>query len=263
MWNAEGRTEGTALLRMPLTNFFDGTQSISASHYQELPNPKGNALENRFVGDYLLYGTGSGWWDAKKKSSSDLYAVRWTDVSVHKIPLAHGIDRIEQMGDSAVVVGTDGTDLHFSAVSLRDDPKVLFDYVRQHASQGELRSHGFFYKPENEGAGTLGLPISVPGRPGYSHLFQESSAILFLRNDKLSFHEVGELRAEPEKAKNDSCRASCVDWYGNSQPLFMHGRVIALLGYELVEGSLENGQLQEKRRIDYGPQRLNAAVSAK
>jgi hypothetical protein len=52
------------------------------------------------------------------------------------------------------------------------------------------------------------------------------------------------------------CRASCVDWYGNSQPLFVHGRVIALLGYELVEGTLENGQIQEKRRINYGPQSL-------
>jgi hypothetical protein len=34
------------------------------------------------------------------------------------------------------------------------------------------------------------------------------------------------------------------------------------LGYELVEGTLENGQLQEKRRINYGPQSLAAAVRA-
>jgi len=263
MWNAEGRTEGTALLRVPLTRFFDGTQSISASNYQELPSPQGYALQNRFVGDYLLYGTGSGWWDPQKKSTSDLYAVRWTDARAHKITLVHGIDRIEQMGDAAVVVGTDGADLHFSAVSLTNGPKEMFDYVRKGASQGELRSHGFFYKPEDEDAGTLGLPISVPGRPGYGHLFQESSAILFLRNDKLRFREVGELRADPEKARDDRCRASCVDWYGNSQPLFMHGRVIALLGYELVEGTFENGQIQEKRRINYGPQSLNAALSAK
>jgi len=50
-----------------------------------------------------------------------------------------------------------------------------------------------------------------------------------------------------------------VDWYGNSQPLFVHGRVIALLGYELVEGTIENGQIQEKRRINYGPQNFAAA----
>jgi hypothetical protein len=39
--------------------------------------------------------------------------VQWTNGDVHKIPLSHGIDRIEQMGDAAVVVGTDGADLQF------------------------------------------------------------------------------------------------------------------------------------------------------
>ena len=259
MWSAEGKTAGTALLRMPLASFSDGTQSIPASSYQKLPNPKGYDLQNRFVGDYLLYGTGSGWWYPQKKNPTDLYAVRWTDSSVHKVRLSHGIDRIEQMGDAAVIVGTDGTDLHFSAVSLSNSPEEMFDYVRMGASQGELRSHGFFYKPEDQDTGMLGLPISLPGRPGYGHLFQQSSAILFLRNDKLRFQDVGELKANAEKAKDDRCRASCVDWYGNSQPLFVHGRLIALLGYELVEGTLENGQIQEKRRINYGPQSLAAA----
>src|SRR5260370_16952523 len=62
MWNAEGRTAGTALLRTPLASFSDGTQSIPASSYQKLPNPQAYALQNRFVGDYLLYVTGSVCW---------------------------------------------------------------------------------------------------------------------------------------------------------------------------------------------------------
>ena len=259
MWSAEGTTAGTALLRMHLASFSDGTQSIPASNYQKLPNPEGYALQNRFVGNYLLYGTGTGWWYPQKKNSAVLYAVRWTDGTVHKIALAHGIDRIEQMGDAAVVVGTDGSDLHFSAISLSGSPEEKVDYIRKGASQGELRSHAFFYKPEDQDTGMLGLPISIPVRAGYRHLFDESSAILFLRNDGLRFREIGELNANPEKAKDDSCRASCVDWYGNSQPLFVRGRVIALLGYELVEGTIENGQIQEKRRINYGPRSLAAA----
>jgi len=52
-------------------------------------------------------------------------------------------------------------------------------YVRKGASQGELRSQGFFYKPDGEDSGTLGLPMSVPTRPGYRHLFETSAAILF------------------------------------------------------------------------------------
>ena len=93
-------------------------------------------------------------------------------------------------------------------------------------------------------------------------MFDESSAILFLRNDSLRLREIGELNANPEKAKDDGCRASCVDWYGNSQPLFVHGRVIALLGYELVEGTLEHGQIQERRRINYAPRGLAVAQRA-
>ena len=259
MWNAEGAATGTALLRMPLASFSDGSESLPASNYRKLSNPKGYALQNRFVGDYLLYGTGSGWWYPQKTEKTDLYAVRWASGDAHRVTLTHGIDRIEQMGDDAVVVGTDGADLHFSAIRLSGFPEEIFDYVRRGASQGELRSHGFFYKPEARGAGMLGLPISVPGRAGYRHLF-EGSAVLFLRNDGLRFQEVGELKAHPEEAKNDRCRASCVDWYGNSQPLFVHGRVMALLGYELVEGTVEDGKIQERRHINYVSQKSAASL---
>ena len=129
--------------------------------------------------------------------------------------LPHGVDRIEQMGSDAVVVGTDGKDLHFTSVRPADWPEIASRYTRK-AAQANSGSHGFFYKPDGEDSGTLGLPINIPGRPGYRHLFEDSAAILFLRNDSLQFREVGELGAQPENAINDQCRASCVDWYGNA-----------------------------------------------
>jgi hypothetical protein len=100
----------------------------------------------------------------------------------------------------------------------------------------------------------------VPGRSGYKHLFEDSAAILFLRNDGLHFQEVGELTAQSERAVDDACRASCVDWYGNSRPLFIRGRIIAMLGYELVEGTMRNGRMQELRRVNYSPQAVKIAV---
>ncbi len=165
----------------------------------------------------------------------------------------------EQLGSDAVVVGTDGQDLHFTAVRLGKWPAVADVYTRKGASQGELRSHGFFYKPDGQQSGILGLPISQPGRPGYRNLFDSSAAVLFLKNDSLHFREVGELEAQSEKAIDDGCRASCVDWYGNARPLFVHGRVIALLGYELVEGTVSNGRIHEMRRVNYAPQKLEAS----
>jgi hypothetical protein len=173
---------------------------------------------------------------------------------LHKFNLPHGVDRIEQMGTGAVVIGTDGKDLHFTSLRLKPEPEVVSRYTREAASQGELRSHGFFYKPDGEDSGTLGLPISKPGRPGYRHLFESSASLLFLRNDAFEFRMLGELDSQSEKAQDDNCRASCVDWYGNARPLFLRGRVFALLGYELVEGKLDQGRITELRRISYAPQ---------
>jgi hypothetical protein len=130
------------------------------------------------------------------------------------------------------------------------------------ATLGSALSQGFFYKPDGPDSGTLGLPISTPARPGYQHLFDSSAAILFLRNDALHFEEVGELAARSDKAVDDACRASCVDWYGNSRPIFVRGRVLALMGYELVEGTIGEGHMRELRRVNYAPTATNIRETA-
>ena len=253
MWAAEVADGDVALMRIPITSFSDGREAVPASSYRQLNNLDGHVFHNRFVGDYLIYGTGSGWGDPEKKGQWPLVMVNWRGGNSHQLKLPHGVDRIEPLSSDAVIVGTDGKDLHFSSVKLSSWPEVISRYTRKEASQGELRSHGFFYKPENDNSGTLGLPITVPGRAGYKHLFENSAAILFLRNDSLHFREIGELGSEPDKAVDDKCRASCVDWYGNARPLFLRGRVFALLGYEIVEGALDTGRMQEIRRVNFGP----------
>lgn len=253
MWNAEKTAGDVALMRVPLANFSDGSDTAAPSCYRSLPEPGGYAFQNRFVGAYLLYGSGSGWDYPRKADRSSLYAVRWAGGEPHELSLAHGVDRIEALGSDAIVVGTDGNDLHFTAIRLGDSPEVRDRYTRKGASQGELRSHGFFYKADDSESGVLGLPISTPGRPGYRHLFEGSVTILFLRNTSLHFEEIGELAAKPEKAADDACRASCVDWYGNARPLFVRGRILALMGYEIVEGSFSNGRMRELRRVSYAP----------
>ncbi len=260
MWGAEVAGGSVELMRVAVASFSDGSETVPANDYLQLPRPRGSTFQNRFVGAYLLYGTGSGWGYPQKKQRAMLYVVRWNTGDLQPLALGHGVDRIEQMGSDAVIVGTDGSDLHFSAVRLGDSAEVADEYVRKGASQGELRSHGFFYKPESNDSGMLGLPIAVPGRPGYRHLFENSAAILFLRNHSLHFEEMGELNAEDGKAVDDRCRASCVDWYGNAQPLFVHGRVLALLGYELVEGTVEGGEMREVQRVNFAEPIMSAST---
>jgi hypothetical protein len=254
MWQAEMAYGDVALMRIPITSFSDGSDSVPAANYRRLPKPEGYGFQNRFVGNYLIYGTGTGWgYPQQNKDKWNLFVVDWKRGDSHQLPLVHSVDRIEQMGSDAVIVGTDGKDLHFSSLRLGQWPEIVSRYTRKEASQGEQRSHGFFYKPDGDETGMLGLPISVPGRAGYKHLFENSAAILFLRNDSLQFREIGELGSHPYKEIDDQCRASCVDWYGNSRPLFLRGRVFALLGYEIVEGRLDDGRMHELRRINYAP----------
>ena len=255
MWKAEVAEGDVAFMRVPLSTFSDGSTMVPATSYQQLPKPAGDYFQNRFVGDYLLYGTGDTSGNPEFVSiRKDLFLLEWARGTLHKLNVPHGIDRIEQMGTGAVVIGTDGNDLHFSSIRLNQQPEVVSRYTQPAASQGEQRSHGFFYKPDGENSGTLGLPISKPDRPRYGQLFETSASLLFLRNEGFEFRVLGELNAQAEKAQDDNCRASCVDWYGNARPLFLRGRVFALLGYELVEGKLDQGRISELRRINYAPQ---------
>jgi hypothetical protein len=183
---------------------------------------------------------------------ANLYAVNWKTGGTSSLYLDHSVDRIEQMGSDAVVVGTNGQDLYFSPIDLDRMPSVKQSYIRKNASQGELRSHGFFYKPDGDDSGLLGLPIAREGRAGYRHLVEGSAAVLFIRNNGKSLSQVGELAAK-NTSTSDNCKASCVDWYGNARPIFLRGRVFALLGYELVEGRLDDERIREVRRVNYSP----------
>ncbi|MCA1602021.1 MAG: hypothetical protein LC776_10400, partial [Acidobacteria bacterium] len=163
------------------------------------------------------------------------------------------VDRIEVLGRDSIVIGTDGKDLHYTSVRLGRNPRVASRFVEENASQGELRSHGFFYKPDGPEGGILGLPVRGEGRPGYEHLFKNSASIQFLRNDRLRLTEIGKLDSKPQRSSDDNCKASCVDWYGNARPLFVKNRVFALLGYEIVEGALDDGRIREMRRTSFAP----------
>ena len=248
MWSSEAPRGANAgdlsLLRVHLSRFSDGRDSASSDNYQPLPAPVGGrALQNRFVGSYLLYGSGS------------LYAVRYADGSSFGLPLRHGVDRLEALGGDAVAIGADGKDLHFTSLRMAPYPVAAGHYQRANAAQGETRSHGFFY---NEREGLLGLPVIGGGQRTMRHQLRHASAsILYLKNHSLKFLEIGSLDASPAAGNDDGCRASCVDWYGNSRPLFIRDRVFALMGYEIVEGRVGANRIVEVNRASFAPRAFN------
>jgi hypothetical protein len=251
MWSPESRAGEVALLRVPVAAFSTRVGTTRPAAYRRLPAPRsGSTMQNRFTGDHVLYGTGSSWGGADPERDDRVYLAPYTrEGRAQSIELAHGVDRIEVMGDGAVVIGTDGKGLHFTSIDL-DRQGIADHFVQAQAAQGELRSHGFFYKPQDERRGVLGLPVRGQGRPGYEHLEHGSASVLFLAVDDLHFAPLGGLEARPE-TPDDQCVVSCVDWYGNARPIFYRGRVFALLGYELVEGRIEGGAIREVGRSDF------------
>ncbi|HEV8381089.1 MAG TPA: beta-propeller domain-containing protein, partial [Gemmatimonadales bacterium] len=264
MWLPEWASGDVALLRVPIRAFGDGTDRVPWWNYRRLPIPRDadeDAFHNRFVGNYLLYGMGSGW-GPPQSDSATLFVVPWTDMGgdrdVTRLRLGHGVDRIEPMGSDAVIVGADSSDLHFTGIRLGSAPAIAQRYTLPDATQGELRSHGFFYRMDGPDAGVLGLPVSESGRPGYRHLIDGSAGVVFLRNRGHQFVPLGTLRTTAAEM-NDGCVASCVDWYGNARPLFLRGRIFALLGYELVEGAISGDAIQEMRRVTFAPRQQTVA----
>jgi hypothetical protein len=266
MWGSE-RTQGAmAMLRVPLASFGDGRGAAQREHYRSLPAVEGYALQNRFVGDWLLWGgvdagfrQGEGF-----QARATAWALRYADRSSEPQPLraGHQVERIEAMGDDALLVGNVGSDLHFTSVRLsRRGADVAGSHVQAGASQGETRSHGFFFRSTGSREGIVGLPVLEQGVRRHHGVYadaQSSASVLYLRQRDLAFTPLGRLDARSGSQRDDACVASCVDWYGNARPIFIGERVFALLGYELVEGQLSGGRwngerIDERRRIDFSP----------
>ncbi len=259
MWRPEFSEGTVALLAIPLSSFGDGSREVGGSHYRLLPSPTTQyyAFHNRFIGDYVLYGTGTSW-GGPVDGRSQLVAASTSHDKVTELELPYTIDRIEAIGGNAVVIGADTKNLNFTSVELAGtrEPKLGDRYIQPDASQSETRSHGFFFRPDDasdDSPGVLGLPIARPARPGYEQLFENSAGMTYLRRTDRRFIPLGELDAASEGISDDACVASCVDWYGNARPIFLNGRTFALLGYELVEGRLGDMSIKEIGRISFAP----------
>ena len=119
------------------------------------------------------------------------------------------------------------------------------------AREGESRSHAFFFRPDpgaGDGSGLLGLPVARflqrQNQPQGN-----SAGMLFLNRRAGKLSEAGSLNGGTSAGSNadDGCQASCADWYGNARPIFLGDRILALLGYEMVEGAAADGQRERGR----------------
>jgi hypothetical protein len=81
----------------------------------------------------------------------------------------------------------------------------------------------------------------------------DAASIVFLKNADDRFEPLGNLVSASRSVVDDACQASCVDWYGNARPIFVGGRVLALMGYEIVEGNVQGNAIRETQRTSFAP----------
>ena len=256
MWNNQSSRGGVALLSVPLAWMGDGSRMAPRSRYRVLPSISDQSwnFQNRFVGNHVLYG-GHGY---RGGEQSTLVAAALRGGPVVQLPLAHAVERLDQMGVDGVAIGSDPRrGLAFTAIDLRQ-PRArrgnMFTFPN--AQQGENRSQAFFYRPDNAdgSSGILGLPIARQLESQYARFLGSAASILFLKRQNRVFGMAGRLDSDARGAVDDACRASCVDWYGNARPIFIGDRVFGLMGYELVEGRQDRGgSISEIGRTNFAP----------
>lgn len=258
MFDSEFSFGDSALLQLPLDSFGDGSAEAPKWAYRGLPSIDGYRKQNRYVGRHLLYG--GGYYDDEEDSPA-LYVSPLDQAWVQRIDLPHGVSRLDSMGQDGFVAGQSLDEaLGFSAILLDEDGGTATlgsTFLMPSAEEGENRSQAFFFRPDpgaEEGeSGTLALPVSRDLEDDQYEFLGRASALAFLRREDRALKDAGTLDADYKRTFPDECVASCTDWYGNARPIFLGDRIFALLGYEMVEGVLQDGWIAEKRRISFSP----------
>jgi hypothetical protein len=257
--SVDERGSELALLDIPLSAFGARLRHVAPQAYTPVPGIAGGQLENRFIGDWLVYGGRENWSamapDDGKRLTSTLFAVPLADPrSVRRLALPHNAVRIERAGMDAVVTGYRNAEgLSLSYVVLGSDPRRAATTLLPGRFESEGRSHAFNAWVPRDGTGVLGIPTTRrEWRSGRGWSDSESSDLSFVAiGPARQLAPAGELTTRSRAASPGYvCKVSCVDWYGNSRPIFTSGRIFALMGTELVEGQLRDGRIREVGRAD-------------
>lgn len=269
----------TAYFSTPLNSFTASGSRPALDRYVETPGP-GYDVENRFTETHVVYGARSDWTSYPPEAedgpqSSQAVAVPVANPRAFtQLSLPHEVIRIERAGDAIVLTGyRDPSGLYVSILDLRAAPKIAGTEILTGRYETEGRSHAFNSLVAADGSGLMGLPTAtLETEAGRWWWRSETSDVSFLSiGADLAPSGIGSLNATPVAPSRDdldgdgdidaddktppapsgyACEVSCVDWYGNSRPIFIGDRVFALSGFELIEGAVTGDRIIEVARID-------------
>lgn len=250
------------LMQLPLDKIGKRPADIAQSDYVTLPTPEdGIDIKNRFTGTHFIYTRDNDFWAYWEDGKTDPKVSQLAFIPLDDpanpsfIDLEHNVIRLERARDHVVATGyRDARGLRLSSLDLRSEaPRLAGSVTLGGRYESENRSHAFNSSIGAEGDGLIGLPtVRQRWEAGRFVWRSDNSDISFLQvNKDTSLGYVGSLQgADGEPHEDYSCEVSCVDWYGNSRPIFTMGRVFALSGTSLVEGEVTDRLVREIRRVD-------------
>ncbi len=260
-----------ALVDVPTAQFGDSYNETSGRDFRALPRPGQRNVENRFAGDWLVYGGRNGWGgyppdaeDGPKTASAIAVPLKHVQ-DVQVLEPGHQFVRIERVGDDIMMSGyRDDSGLMISLIKLGKTARIGGQTKLAGRYESEGRSHAFNSTVELNGSGLMGIPVVTREKDsGRWWFYSDVSDIAFLgfSNDG-TLADLGAIKGTPKDdvQTHDSyeCEVSCIDWYGNSRPIFTDNRIFALMATGLVEVGIRGGKVAEKQRID-----LTAPLGAK
>lgn len=263
---------------VPLARFADRLAEADRSSYAPLPGVGSHYIANRFTDRYLVYGSlGQDRRGLSGYSAPPAFVVpAGRPQAVRSIPVGHSIIRAEQAGEDFVVTGyRDREGLFITLIDLDGRPRIASSVRLDQRFESEGRSHAFNSLIEEDGSGVMGLPtISGENRSSRAAWRSSASDLSFVTvNRKGELRPVGELEHNFRPGRSDrdedgipgyKCEVSCIDWYGNSRPIFTDGRVFALTGTEMIEGRIAAGQIHEVQRLNIArPGRAQMAANVR
>jgi len=197
--------------------------------------------------DWLLAATQS-------RQKNVLLAVHVPSQEVFRTQLRPGnVTRLEPMSGVGALVSMStyerrrGRELELIPVTFEDMAPELGAALRlEGVAEGESRSHGFFFKPTEYG-GMFGLPVMGGGhtRGWWGNGIANIAFFGVAPDGAISL--TGAVSASAD-AKGE-CATSCVDWYGNTRPIFLGDRIFALMGAELAEVQLGKERVSVLGRV--------------
>jgi hypothetical protein len=277
-----------AFFSIPLARLGPALAEAPESAFTELPGTANHQVASRFTDRYLVYGGlsrfRSGYPDAAQMADyEDDYRRRILNdlrpgpayvvpigrpEAVRPVEIGHSVIRAERVADDIVLTGyRDRRGLSLTLIDLEGRPAVASTALLDGRYESEGRSHAFNSLIEPDGSGLMGLPTVRRMADSNRYSWRSrASDLSFLQVDRRGrLIAIGELERrfdyadsyDDETGIEDEdgvpgyqCEVSCIDWYGNSRPIFTDGRVFALSGAELIEGRVRDGRIREVQRIN-------------